>query len=232
LALGIAELLEEIGRDQGAEELYRLALTGQDALMREYPAVSRYQVGVLAARGYLGELLWDTDRRAEAREEFRRLLDLAGRSDPGVPEARFQLAWFLATAPDSGLRDGPRAVTVAKGLVDQEPDNVDYRRALGAAYYAIRDWRAAIAALEEVGRHPDARSREFTWFCSAAAHWQLGERDEARRSHDRAVELLKRHPATTHFLRRIRSEVETVMGINRDRATERSVTPSRRASER
>jgi tetratricopeptide (TPR) repeat protein len=231
-AMGIAEMLEDLGKDREAEGLYRMAMTGQESLMREYPAVGRYQAGVLAARRCLGEVLWDTGRRAEAQEEFRRLLDLAGRSDPDVLEAQFELAWFLATAPDPGLRDGRRAVTVAQRLVEREPHNVDYRKALGAAYYAAGDWRAAIPALEEAARDSDARSRAFTWLCTAAACWQLGERDAARRSYDRAVESLRKYPASCLFFRRIRSEVEAVMGISRDRTTGGSAASSRPASGR
>ena len=74
------------------------------------------------------------------------------------------LAWFLATAPDSAVRDGPRALALAEQLVAWKPDDAAYLDTFAAAY-------------AEVGRFEDAVRTQR----EAVARIGRGSRDEYRK---------------------------------------------------
>ena len=58
---------------------------------------------------------------------------------------------------------------------------------LGLAYYRNGDWRSAVAALEQSCRVRPPTGNDHDYFALAMAHWQLGERTEARRYYDKAI---------------------------------------------
>jgi tetratricopeptide (TPR) repeat protein len=58
----------------------------------------------------LANALSQLHRQAEAISEYSKALQLR----PGMDEAANNLAWLLATCPDRSLRDGPRAVALAR----------------------------------------------------------------------------------------------------------------------
>jgi len=100
------------------------------------------------------------------------------------------VAWLLATNPDTRLRDPHRAVELAKKAVELAPMQGMFWNTLGAAHYRTGEWKAAIAALEksiELRSGGDA----FDWFFLAMAHWQIGDKDRAQKWYDQAVGCLK-----------------------------------------
>ena len=101
-------------------------------------------------------------------------------NDPTLPN---HLAWALATFPIAGARDPLRAVTLARRAAELEPRNAMYLNTLGVALYRAGDWRGAIGML---GRSVplNAHHASYDFFFLAMAHWQLGERDEARSWYD------------------------------------------------
>ena len=74
------------------------------------------------------------------------------------------LAWYLATAPDSAVRDGLRALALAQQLVAWKPDDAAYLDTFAAAY-------------AEVGRFEDAVRTQR----EAVARIGRGSRDEYRK---------------------------------------------------
>ena len=50
------------------------------------------------------------------------------------------------------------------------------------------------------------------WFFLGMAHWQIGDKDDARKWYDRAVNGLRKNLPTYHELRRFRAEAEELMG--------------------
>ncbi len=72
---------------------------------------------------YAGQILARQERFAEATAHFREAIRL----DPGMTPALNTLAWILATAPDSGVRDPAAAVRhaeTASGLTDHRNPSV------------------------------------------------------------------------------------------------------------
>jgi serine/threonine protein kinase/tetratricopeptide (TPR) repeat protein len=214
-------VLEQAGRRQEAEGAYRQMLAGQEALLRDYPSVARYQWGVFRARLWLGELLWAGGRLAEAGEMFRPLLSLGEKFSAEDPQAQNLLAWFLATCPDPQFRDADRAVVVAQTVVERVPHYVGYRLTLGAAHYGRGDYRNALRALEQAVGLPNQATQvndpgaSSVRFYLALAAWQLGEQEQARRWYDQAVAWLRDNELQVETIRRIRAAAETALAIKK-----------------
>jgi tetratricopeptide (TPR) repeat protein len=109
---------------------------------------------------------------------------LAGKADDPAT-VQNETAWFLATAADPKLRDPARAVKLAKKAVERAPREGVYWKTLGVAQYRAGDWKAAVAALDraEALGAGDGAAKLFL----AMAHWQSGEREQARQWYDAAV---------------------------------------------
>ena len=100
-----------------------------------------------------------TDGLAEYRVRYAGLLVECGHAAEGIAEyeralkshgdrasVASHLAWVLATYPDETIRDGRRAVELAKQSVDNQPGNAYYWRTLGAAYGETGRFREAAQA--------------------------------------------------------------------------------------
>jgi uncharacterized protein HemY len=81
---------------------------------------------------------------------------------------------------------------------------------LGVAYYRAGKWRDAVKALN---RSVELRSGGDSgdWFFLAMAHWRLGDKIEARRWRDRALEAVQKD-LSFEPLSRLREEAESVLG--------------------
>jgi tetratricopeptide (TPR) repeat protein len=92
-----------------------------------------------------------------------------------------------------------------------EPDEGDYWNTMGVARYRAGDWRGAIAALEKATALHGRTS--YDDFFLAMSHWQLGERPEARRLYDQAVQWMEKNRPRNEELRRFRGEAAELLGI-------------------
>jgi Flp pilus assembly protein TadD len=132
---------------------------------------------------------------------------------------------LLATASDGNFRDYSRALELAKQAVDLSPDEPGFWGARGIALYRNCEWTAAKTDLQKstAGRTlktPDdlANQAELCFFL-AMAHWQLGEKKEARMCYDKAVECMgKRGDMVATFLKRERAEAAELLGLEKNRA--------------
>jgi serine/threonine protein kinase/WD40 repeat protein/Flp pilus assembly protein TadD len=130
---------------------------------------------------------------------------------PDWPEFANDAAWLLATHPDPRRRDPGRAVVLARKAVELDPDDGDYWNTLGVAEYRAGDWKGAIAALEKSVALQGHNS--YDAFLLAMARWQQGQRDEARRLYDQAVEWMKTVKPNDEELRRFRQEAAELLQI-------------------
>src|SRR5262249_15016771 len=133
-------------------------------------------------------------RYAEAlriREQILKVYQEAQHKDANGVEGWLlnQLAWFLATCPDPKFRDPQRAVRLAQQATSHTPPpNMtvgSYWHTLGVAHYRAGNWKQTLGALEK-GLELQQSAAGWDWFFQAMAHWQLGNRDEARRYYDLA----------------------------------------------
>jgi len=78
----------------------------------------------------LGTAYEAAGKDAEALSHWRK----AHLIDPGRSSAMLGIAWLLATAPESSLRNGPEAVRMAESARDSEPNSAEVLDTLAAAY--------------------------------------------------------------------------------------------------
>jgi hypothetical protein len=55
----------------------------------------------------------------------------------------------------------------------------------------------------------------FDWFFLAMAHWQLGDKDQARKWYGQALAWMEKNQPNDDELRRFRSEAEEVLGLKK-----------------
>jgi tetratricopeptide (TPR) repeat protein len=191
--LGIA--FRNQGKFGEAEAAYRQAIR----LMPDFDG-TRYMLGhALKAQG----------RIAEALAQYREALRLK----PNNANHHNRLAWLLATCADPQFRDPNQAVALARRAVQLAPQDRNSWNTLGVALYRAGDWKAAIAALEKE-RELEKGSNSFNEFFLAMAHWQLGEKEEARQWCEKAVEWMDKNDPKNEELRRFRTEAEVLLRVN------------------
>jgi serine/threonine protein kinase/uncharacterized protein HemY len=197
-----------------AEKAYRQAIAVREKLAEDFSKVPEQRRELASNYNELGDLLETTGQDAEAEKVYRRALALREKLKndfPGEARDRRNLAWFLATCPAPRLRNPDRAVSLAKEAVELAPEGGDCWRTLGMAHYRAADWRAAVTALNKATElRLGGDSAE--WFFLAMAHWQLGDKQQARSWYDRAVRWMDEKQPRDKNLRRWRAEAAALLG--------------------
>jgi superkiller protein 3 len=165
---------------------------------------------IASAHTYLGVALREKGRLNEAIAAYRE----AVRVQPNSALAHNNLAWILATSADVKLRDPDGAVKSAKRAVELAPKDSTYPSTLGVAYYRAGEFKQAITAMEKsMALRKGGDSNE--WFFLAMVHWQLGNKDDARKWFDRAAEWMDRNAKDNEELRRFRTEAAELLEIKK-----------------
>jgi tetratricopeptide (TPR) repeat protein len=222
-ALDAKELKAEAGaayreavRLQPEIGMFHFALAGHLQQKRAWDeAIVEYREGLLvmpdahSARNGLAYCLSQKGRWEEAIAEYREALRLNRANDT----AQNALAWLLTTCPDPQLRDPGEAVRLARMATELAPRNGSYWNTLGIAQYRAGDWTAAITALNKSMQL--RRSGDSTdYFFLAMAHWQLGEKDQAREWYDKAVQWMDKNKPEDDELRRFRAEAAEMLKVS------------------
>jgi WD40 repeat protein/serine/threonine protein kinase/tetratricopeptide (TPR) repeat protein len=138
------------------------------------------------------------------------------------PSWQNDLAWLLATCPEPKIRKPQQAVELANAAVTRMPREGTFWNTLGVAHYRAGDWKAAVAAFDK-SMEFRAGGDAFDWLFLAMVHEKLGNRDEARKRYDQAVQWLEKNgpmltktPQWADELRRFRAEAEEVLGLKKN----------------
>jgi eukaryotic-like serine/threonine-protein kinase len=160
------------------------------------------------AHSNLGAALYRKGQLDAAIAEFREAVHLK----PDFAGAHNNLAWALATCTDAKLRDSKQAVELAKKAVELAPKQGDAWNTLGVAQYRASDWKAAI---ETLTRSMELRSGggSTDWFFLAMAHWQLGDKLQARSWFDRAIPWMDKNQPKNEELIRFRAEAAALLEV-------------------
>jgi serine/threonine protein kinase/tetratricopeptide (TPR) repeat protein len=228
LCHNLGDLLSNTKRLKEAEQAYRQAVAVWEGLVADRPtdpvSYGDRLPGLLWAWHKLATFLWHSGQFQEARKAYEQEMLIYQRLVTESPKVAFwqaHLARFLVTCPDLKLRDGPRAVKLAKQAVELVPDYFG-RATLGKAHYRAGDSKAALAELEraiELWKEGDAE----TWFFLAMVHCKLGSTAEARKSYDLGLKWMEKnkqefesqklpHPFP-YELHGFRAEAEQLLGI-------------------
>ncbi|HJT33051.1 MAG TPA: tetratricopeptide repeat protein [Pirellulales bacterium] len=125
-----------------------------------------------------------------------------------------QMAWLIVSCADGGFRDANKykAVQLAMEAVALAPAAGFYRNTLGKAHYRAGNWQEAVAALEksmELCNGGDS----FDWFFLAMAHWQLGDKEVARKWYNAAALWMDEYAPGDVQLRRFRDEAAALLSV-------------------
>ena len=109
---------------------------------------------------------------------------------------------------------GARVQGVAVRLA---PDIGSIWNTLGVAHYRAGNWGDAVAALERSMQLSNGGDSS-DWFFLAMAHWQLGEKEQARKRYGQAVQGMQKetHGELRRELRRFRAEAAELLKIKKD----------------
>jgi WD40 repeat protein/tetratricopeptide (TPR) repeat protein len=207
--LDLAEKLLGQRRFPQAGAAYGASMLLYDKLAAEYPTNQVYQWARVHATGRLASLLAATNRPREALEMFRGLLQMT----PQVAETLNEVAWLLATCPEAKIRDPGRAVELTKKAIELAPKEGTYWNTLGVAHYRAGDWKAAIEALTKSMEYRNGGD-SADWFFLAMAHWQLGDKTQARSWYDKAVTWMEKYQPKDEELLRFRAEAAALLEVN------------------
>jgi tetratricopeptide (TPR) repeat protein len=178
----------------------REALGTMDSLVKSYSALGRHKDAL------------------KLREELLTLRkSKLGPNHADTLAAMHGLAWALATDPDPANRDLTRATALAEAAIKLAPRDAQLWHTLGAAQYRSGDWSAAIASLQ---RYREFRTDDGEWsnpFFLAMAHWQRGDKEEARRWYDTAVKWMDKNAPTNESLIRFRAEAADLLQVSEAR---------------
>jgi serine/threonine protein kinase/tetratricopeptide (TPR) repeat protein len=195
---GLAELLAEKGMLDEAIAEFQKAIQLHHKGEVEKEAFFAGLAGALALKG----------QSEPARSALEEALKLAPRS----ALVNNQFAWFLATHADAKFRNPGRAVELAEKVISLAPGNANFLNTLGVARYRLGKWKDSITALSKSVRLGGGDSND--WFFLAMAHWQLGQKEEARKFFSQAVHWMeKNRPARDSELGRFRAEAAALLGI-------------------
>jgi Flp pilus assembly protein TadD len=199
--LGIA-LARKGELDEAVVALRRAAsLDPNDASAHDRLALALRKKGVQAG---------DLAHFRDAIAAYSRSVDL----DPQSARALNNLAWALATCPKAELRDGVRAVELAKRAVELGSNVGNHWNTLGAAHYRAGDWQAAVAALEksmELRQGGDS----LDWLFLAMTEQRRGDPRQARAWYDRAADWMEKHQPNNDELLCLRGEAAELLGIGK-----------------
>jgi WD40 repeat protein/tetratricopeptide (TPR) repeat protein len=224
-----AEAFIRLQPAQRADAHYRLGLTFEkdrqwDRVVAELKNAIALQPDHRQARVHLGQALLQQgqallknnsfDGAITAYHEALRLEVNAAEVRGPLAAALNGVAWRLAAPLDPTLRAPRRAVQLAKEAVGVDPGQGMYWNTLGVAHYRAAEAKPAIPALE---KSMELRSGgdSLTWFFLAMAHWQLGDKELARRWYAPAVLWMEKHRPTDPELARFRAEAAELLGLPR-----------------
>ncbi len=93
------------------------------------------------------------------------------------------------------------------------PKHAHYWNTLGVAHYRARSWKEAIAALRKSMGLLCGQLESWNTFFLAMAHWQLGNKEEARKWYDQGAAWMDKNQPKNEELRRFRAEAVELLGV-------------------
>jgi Flp pilus assembly protein TadD len=194
--------------DQWAEQLERR----RRKVVDEPPEQAQQRRRQLAQKYLdLSQVFLNARRYPEAVEASSKVLELT----PNAPVTLNNLAWLLATCADARFRDPKRAVELAKKGVELAPEDGNNWNTLGVANYRAEDWSAAVRALKKSNELLRGNGLSSNAFFLSMAEWQLGNKDEARKWYDQAVQWMEKNEPQNEELRRFRAEAAEMLKIEK-----------------
>jgi tetratricopeptide (TPR) repeat protein len=184
-----------------------------DEAIAAYKEVIRLQAGYAEGHFFLGFALRQKGQLDEAIAAYKEAIRLR----PDFVNPYRYLADLLANGADPKLRDAAEAVRLARKAVELARLDALSWQTLGWALYRTDAWKDSIEvfhksmALQENPKGGDSGQ----WFGVAVAHWQLGNKEEARKWNDQAVQWMEKNAPQDEWLRGFRAEAEKLLELKK-----------------
>jgi tetratricopeptide (TPR) repeat protein len=191
--LNLGQARQHANDRNGALAAYKEGLEAARALGNDFPT-RLSEVNTWAGRilDQLGYLYGKMGMAPEAVSSYEQLLKL----QPKNARACSYLAYILVRVRDPKVYNPEEAIKLAKTATRLAPQEPMGWISLGMACYRRQKWADARKALEQglkVGV-PGANGL----FYLAMAHWQLGDKKEARRCYEEGITWMRRHGQKEH----------------------------------
>jgi tetratricopeptide (TPR) repeat protein len=220
-----------LGRTEEAEAARRSSVAMYSKLVADHPGVNPYPNNLGRGQFHLGLLLYYNKNEQDAADVFRAardVLEKLAKDRPGEPDHQIALGWLLANCPAPQFRDPGRAIELAKRALQRNPLDKGNWHLFGVANYRAGNWKGALEATQK-SMELDNGGDGGQWIVLAVAHWQLGDKDEARKWYDKAAAWLKKSwpgDLQYHFAQR---EAAALLGVQeRPAAKHKGKTPEQK----
>ncbi len=199
-------MLGKKGEKEKACQLLQTAIAHQGNATHKNPRHPEYATFLCLEYGLLAKLLAEQGKADEAKG----VLEQAREQNKNIPEVLNGLAWWMVKEPTPPAGDFDMGLQMAKQAVDKQPENGNYWNTLGVTHYRDGNWQAAITALDK-SRELHRGGDSYDFFFLAMAHWQLGDKDQAREWYDKATAALPK--TKNEELGRIQDEAARLLEV-------------------
>jgi eukaryotic-like serine/threonine-protein kinase len=163
----------------------------------------------LVARRILASFYSQQGRHEDAVDTYNKIIQ----DFPNDAQAYNGFAWLLATSSDAKQRAPARAVELAQKAVELSPKDVGIWNTLGIAHCRNDEWKAGVEALTK-SMDLSQGGGAFDWFFLAMSHWNLDNKEEARKWFEQAVAWMEKNEPQNEQLLRFRAEAAALLGVN------------------
>jgi len=190
-----------------AETCFRRALGVHERLQEEHPDAERYRPHRALVWSNLGSALQEQDRYADAIAACEKAVRLV----PAHLNARANLAYCLAAAPDAKDRDPARALELTEGVIRESPKLASAWNTYCIALFRCGRHRRAIRAIDRTADLEGGQTVYRLYLLALARH-ELGDRTRALESFEEAETHRHLEPADDAALEAIRREAAAALG--------------------
>jgi serine/threonine-protein kinase len=215
-------LFASTGRGAAAIAEFRRALADLDKAAKaglDDPATAdarawchQYLADALLAAGNAMEAATHYAQCRTLQERLTADVDDSGARRPADPEQLMNFAIFLANCASPQFRDPAGADRLARAATARVADNGRYQTALGLAAYRAGHIDDAITAARHAIELRDGGCSS-DWFTLAMAQEKKGEKQEARKSFDRGIEIMKANCPGSVEAGRLRREAAGLLAV-------------------
>jgi tetratricopeptide (TPR) repeat protein len=205
--------LVDSDQPEEAEAAYLKAQARLEELTAALPNIPDYRRELAYSLVGAALLPLNTREAPIAEQAHRRVRELY---ETLSPDQKQSLAGSLyRRGYDQGrLKRWNAAAALFEESVKLAPAKGAYWNKLGAAQYRVGDWQAALEAFEQSMKLRNGGDA-FDWFFLAMAHWQLGEKEEARKWYDQAAAWMDKNQPKNDDLRRFRAEAAELLELEK-----------------
>jgi serine/threonine protein kinase/cytochrome c-type biogenesis protein CcmH/NrfG len=215
----LRDALTAMGRDEEAEAVARRDVESSHTWLANQANHNDSRTQVAWASYGLANVLFVAGKRQQAADHYRpafKLFEELAAEYPDVAKYPHHLSWVLATCLAKQFRDPPRAVALAKRVLQMSAKNPDLWNVLGEAQIGTGDYEAAIESFTTARQLAGLELPTHVRMALALAYWHSGEQQRGRQLYDQIVQELETKPSGVWYtveFRVLRADVEEAMGI-------------------